>query len=155
MTKMMQWQIKNIEDQKEIRQAATLLTQSLTAINREVGKILYHVDLESEVAFLSATTTSLALYDVNTTKMLGMIAIEEDSIERIAIDPAYWRQGLGRILFERAIEEFHVRYIDVATDNQRAVAFVEAMDMAMFDETAPEPGDLLAKTPHSITHFML
>ena len=49
---------------------------------------------------------------------------------------------------------FDAEYVDVFALNSEALAFFEAQGMAMFDETAPETGDLMAKSPHKVIHLM-
>ncbi len=140
-----------LEAEKSV--AAALVQQSLEKANQNAGKNLYPSSEAETLAFLETVSECYGAYDASG-NLMGVIAIEEDAVERIAVEPALWRRGIGRKLMAFARTKFGAEYADIFEENAGALQFFEALGMSMFDETAPEPGDLLAENPHKIIHLM-
>ena len=137
--------------EEEIELAGALLCQRLAEINSAVGKSLYSATLPETIAFLGGISTLIGAYFED--ELIGILAAEEDAIERIAVDKEWIRLGVGSALI-RAAEEQGATYIDIYRDNAGAVKFIEALGYGIYDLTEPEAGDLLADVPHAIMHFM-
>lgn len=136
----------------EIDQLMSIWNSAVEAVNQRCGKSLYKVDEGQTSALLQAMTTLLGAYDQESERLLGFIAIEEDSIERFAVLPSDQCQGIGSALLTAAQEHYQAEYLDLYQDNRVAIQFFEKRGFTPFDETIPEPGDLLAE-PYAITHL--
>lgn len=136
----------------EIDQLMTIWKRAVEAVNQRCGKSLYKVDEAQTAALLQAITTLLGAYDQESRRLLGFIAIEEDSIERFAVLPSDQHQGIGSALLKAAQEHYQAEYLDLYQENRAAIQFFEKRGFTPFDETIPEPGDLLAE-PYAIAHL--
>lgn len=136
--------------EKEIASAATLLYQRLEEINNAVQKPLYPATEAETIALLSDISILLGAYCDG--ELIGVVAIEEDAVERIAVDKEWIRLGVGTALMQAA-EAKGASYIDLYRENKGAVQFIEALGYGIYDITEPEAGDLLAKDPASLLHF--
>lgn len=146
--------LMKLTKEDEIQSAANLLWEALQNCNQKQKKKLYRQSLEKEQQFLAEISELYGVYDKNAGNWIAMIAVEEDSVERIAVVKEYQRQGIGRALMHFACEKLSATYVDVYADNLPALRFFESCGLSMFDETAPEPGDLMAEDPHKIIHLM-
>lgn len=144
------YMIQPLSDE-EIESAGALLYQRLAEINHGVGKVLYSATLPETLQFLRETSILLGAYVEG--ELVGILAAEEDAIERIAVDKEWIRLGIGSALISAA-EEQGASYIDIYRDNEGAVKFIEALGYGIYDLTEPEAGDLLAEVPYAMMHFM-
>ena len=147
-------ELRELDKQKELDLAVTLLLDALNVVNEQVGTPLYDLDADREHHYLSDVSHLYGAFDKTTNVLVGIIAVEEDAIERIAVQPKLWRRGIGAEMMRAMRSTFDAEYVDVFALNSEALAFFEAQGMAMFDETAPETGDLMAKSPHKVIHLM-
>ncbi len=147
--------LRKLKAETEIHAAAQLLCQALLESNQLVGKTLYCLEVESEQIFLANISELYGVFETITDQLIAMIAVEEDSIERIAVAKSYQRRGLGRALLYFAHQQLSAEYMDIYADNVPALRLLTDYGFSMFDETAPEPGDLMAEDPHTVIHLML
>ncbi len=136
----------------EIDQLMIIWKSAVEAVNQRCGKPLYQVDEAHTVTLLQTITALMGAYDKESRRLLGFIAIEEDSIERFAVLPSDQRQGIGSALLTAAQEHYQAEYLDLYQENREAIQFFEKRGFTPFDETIPEPGDLLAE-PYAIAHL--
>ena len=146
--------LKKLHHEFEIEAVAILLWAALEATNKLSGHRLYRQKMEETKAFLATISELYGVYIAGNDTPIAMLAVEEDSIERIAVSPGYQQRGIATALMVFAKEKLTAEYVDVYADNQPAVHFFEHCGLSMFDETAPEPGDLMAKDPYKIIHLM-
>lgn len=146
--------LKRLESAEDILLTATLLSSCLAESNALAGKALY-LQTEKEIeSFLTDISELYGVFEMGTSKLIGILAVEEDSIERIAVAKAYQRKGIGQALMQFAHEKLGANYADVYIDNLPALHFFESCGLSLFDETTPEPGDLMAEDPYKIIHLM-
>lgn len=146
--------LREIDKSTELHKAAALLVEVLTETNDTVGEKLYAIDAEKEQQYLAQVTHLYGAFTHNAGDLVGVVAVEEDAIERIVVQKAFQGNGIGTEMLRAARIAFDAEYVDVFADNKRALNFFEAQGMSMFDETAPEPGDLSAEHFHKIIHLM-
>lgn len=146
--------LREIDKSTALDKATALLLEVLTETNEAVSAKLYTVDAEKEQQYLAQVTHLYGAFTHNAGNLVGVIAIEEDAIERIVVQQAFQGQGIGAEMLRAARIAFNAEYVDVFADNKRALNFFEAQGMSMFDETAPEPGDLSAEHFYKIIHLM-
>ena len=149
------WVLKALKGDAEIHLAATLLSHALSESNKIAGKTLYRQTLEETQQFLTGISALYGVYEKAGEALIAILAVEEDSIERIAVEASFQHRGIGSALMQFAKESLEARYVDVYADNQQALHFFESCGFSMFDETAPEPGDLMVKDPHKVIHLMI
>lgn len=146
--------LKKLDQDDEILAAVVLLETALAQSNQVAGKKLYRQTVEEMKQFLGEISELYGVYDRAANRLIAMLAVEEDSIERIAVDNSFQRRGIGAALMRFAQENLSANYVDIYADNRPALHFFESCGLSMFDETAPEPGDLMAADPHKIIHLM-
>ncbi len=146
--------LREINKHDELDSVVALVVTTLKETNEAVGKALYSLDVALERTYLDGVSHLLGAFLRDTDALVGVIAIEEDAIERIIVQKPFQCQGIGAEMMRAVRILLGAEYVDVFTDNKRALKFFEMQGMAMFDETAPEPGDLSAKSPYGITHLM-
>ena len=145
--------LKRLESD-EILLAATLLSTCLAESNALAGKTLYQQTEKEIESFLTDISELYGVFEVATEKLIAILAVEEDSLERIAVAKRYQRKGIGHALMQFAHKKLGANYADVYADNKQALHFFESCGLSMFDETAPELGDLMAVDPHKVIHLM-
>lgn len=146
--------LREIDKEKELDDAVALLIKTLGETDAEIGKTLYGTDADSEHAFLENVSHLYGAFTHDDNTLVGLIAVEDDAVERIVVQREFQDKGIGAEMMRAVRIVFDAEYVDVFADNKRALAFFEAQGMSMFDETAPEPGDLSATSPYKIVHLM-
>lgn len=154
---------KKLGTDAEKEAAGKVVYAELQQSNALAGKTLYSNSEAEEIAFLSEVSELYGVFESrnesrnaleNKSKLIAVIAVEEDSIERIAVMKEQQYQGIGRALLYFAHEVLNAEYADVYADNEPALRFFEHCGLSMFDETEPEAGDLMAESPHKVIHLM-
>lgn len=154
---------KKLGTDAEKEAAGKVVYAELQQSNALAGKTLYSNSEAEEIAFLSEVSELYGVFESrnesrnaleNKSKLIAVIAVEEDSIERIAVIKAQQHQGIGSALLYFAHEVLNAEYADVYADNEPALRFFEHCGLSMFDETEPEAGDLMAESPHKVIHLM-
>lgn len=148
------FRLEKLNSEVQIAEAATLLWDVLAASNQLLGVRLYRQTLPETKALLAKISELYGVYEGASARLVALLAVEDDSIERLAVVDSEQRQGLGRALMTFAKERLSAEYVDVYAENVPALRFFESCGLSMFDETTPEPGDLMASDPHPIIHLM-
>ena len=78
-------------------------------------------------------TTLIVSYQDN--QPLGFIGIEGEKIEMLFVDPAQIGKGIGKQLIRKAIENYHIRYVDVNEQNPQAAGFYRHLGFQVFEQT--------------------
>ena len=155
--------LKKLETDAEKEIAGKVVYAGLQQSNALAGKALYTNSEAEETAFLSGVSELYGIFESEhelgnrletTSELIAVIAVEEDSIERIAVIKEKQRQGIGRALLYFAHESLNAEYADVYADNMPALQCFEHCGLSMFDETEPEAGDLMAESPYKVIHLM-
>jgi putative acetyltransferase len=60
-------------------------------------------------------------------KIMGFMGTSDDKVEMLFIDPAYRGKGIGKLLMDHAIQELHIRKVDVNEQNEQAVGFYKKL----------------------------
>lgn len=138
----------------EIIEATNLLMEALEAVNKTASKQLYLDDAETTQAYLEGVSHLYGAFDKASNELVGMIAVEEDAIERVAVKIGREGEGIGAEMMRAVRIAFGAEYADVYEANSAGLHFFEAVGMSMYNETAPEEGDLMAENPHKVIHLM-
>lgn len=78
-------------------------------------------------------TTLIVSYQDN--QPLGFIGIEGEKIEMLFVAPAQIGKGIGKQLIRKAIENYHIRYVDVNEQNPQAAGFYRHLGFQVFERT--------------------
>ncbi|MHC5225478.1 GNAT family N-acetyltransferase [Ignatzschineria sp. LJL83] len=147
--------LKKLEAVAEKETAGKVVYAGLEQSNALAGKTLYTNSEAEEIAFLSEVSELYGIFESeNESELIAVLAVEEDSIERIAVIKEKQHRGIGSALLYFAHEVLNAEYADVYADNVPALRFFEHCGLSMFDETEPEAGDLMAESPHKVIHLM-
>ena len=78
-------------------------------------------------------TTLIVSYQDN--QPLGFIGIEGEKIEMLFVTPTQIGKGIGKQLIRKAIENYHIRYVDVNEQNPQAAGFYRHLGFQVFEQT--------------------
>lgn len=66
---------------------------------------------------------------------VAFLGIDGDKVEMLFVHPQQRHQGLGRQLMAQAIQEQHIRYVDVNEQNPQAAGFYEHLGFRVIDRS--------------------
>ncbi|OCX43673.1 hypothetical protein A7X81_02810 [Campylobacter ornithocola] len=76
--------------------------------------------LASQVFF---SLNYLICYDKD--EMIGFLAFEDEKIEMLFLKSKYFNQGIGTALMSKAVNDYHLKYVEVNKDNYKAYKFYQ------------------------------
>lgn len=66
---------------------------------------------------------------------VAFLGLEKDKIEMLFVSPTCFGKGIGKQLVRTAIEDYHVRYVDVNEQNPQAEGFYRHLGFRTFERT--------------------
>lgn len=72
---------------------------------------------------------------VNEKTVLGFIAVLNEKVEMLFLDPEYFGKGFGQKLLNFAIKELNVNSVDVNEQNTKALKFYQKFGFEIFERT--------------------
>ncbi|EAI4441576.1 GNAT family N-acetyltransferase [Campylobacter lari] len=60
----------------------------------------------------------------NKDKMIGFLAFVDDKIEMLFLSSKYFNKGIDTTLISKAINDYHLKYVEVNKDNYKAYKFL-------------------------------
>ena len=88
---------------------------------------------QAEEAIRQIDTLLVTDYDDS---LIGFMGIQSGKIEMLFLHPDHFRKGIGRILIQKAFDEYDVQYVDVNEQNPSAVKFYEETGFRTFRRDA-------------------
>ncbi|ECW8954593.1 GNAT family N-acetyltransferase [Campylobacter lari] len=96
--------------------------------------------LNSQVFF---SLNYLICYDKD--EMIGFLAFVDDKIEMLFLRSKYFNKGIGTALISKAVNNYHLKYVEVNKDNYKAYKFYQKNGFLQESEYKDEYGFIVLK----------
>ncbi len=119
----------NQNDKNEIETLLTIWESSVTATHNFLSKD----NIEALIpAVKEGLLTIESLYGCYEQEIVGFIGVENEKVEMLFVAAETRGQGIGRKLFQYAIDMLNVNYVDVNEQNEQGLGFYQRMGFHVF-----------------------